>query len=257
MLNKTKLVHGFKLHCLDGEIGSVKEFYFDDKHWAIRYVVAESGDWLTGRQVLLSPYAITAINREDRTFSVNLTRKQIEDSPGLERHVPVSRQYEESYYKYYGWPLYWSGPYLWGANEALERDKNRWQSDQKPLAWDPHLRSSQDLKGHVIEALDGEIGKVEDLIFDEESWAIRYLVVDTRVLWSGKIVLISPLWIEQINWEKLKIAVNLKCSTIRNAPEYSESLLIDREYETRLYGHYNRTGYWLADNVRSSKHDPR
>ncbi len=114
MLASTKEMTGFKLGARDGDIGSVKEFYFDDERWAIRYLVAETGHWLTGRQVLLSPYALTGVTTRDRHIAVDLSRKQIEDSPSLDTDKPVSRQFENAYYGFFGWPAYWGGPYLWG-----------------------------------------------------------------------------------------------------------------------------------------------
>ena len=114
MLQKATTLKGYKLHGLDGEIGRVKEFYFDDRHWTIRYLVAETGNWLSDRQVLISPYALGAVNKEEQRIAIDLTKKQIEDSPPLSSDKPVSRQFEEGYVEYYGWPVYWSGPYAWG-----------------------------------------------------------------------------------------------------------------------------------------------
>ena len=123
MLSKAKTLKGYKLDSLDGEIGKVKEFYFDDRHWTIRYLVADTGNWLTGRQVLISPYALVAVNKEEQHIVVDLTKKQIEDSPSLNSDKPVSRQFEEAYYGYYGWPMYWNGPYMWGSFPNIERDR--------------------------------------------------------------------------------------------------------------------------------------
>src|ERR1700684_1181053 len=102
MLSKAKTLKGYKLQSLDGEIGKVEEFYFDDRHWTIRYLVASTGYWLPGRQVLVSPYALGAIGRDiyDAKISIDLTKKQIENSPALDPHKPVSRQFEDDYYGY-------------------------------------------------------------------------------------------------------------------------------------------------------------
>ena len=83
MLGKAKTLQGYKLDSLNGEIGKVKEFYFDDRHWTIRYLVADTGNWLTGRHVLISPYALLAVNKERQHISIDLTKKQIEDGPSL------------------------------------------------------------------------------------------------------------------------------------------------------------------------------
>ena len=113
MLIKVKTLKGYKLNGLDGEIGKVKEFYFDDQHWVVRYLVADTGSWLTERSVLISPYALNAVNTEEQNIDIDLTKKQIEESPSLNSDKPVSRQFEETYYGYYGWPIYWGGPYIW------------------------------------------------------------------------------------------------------------------------------------------------
>ena len=223
MLHKAKTLKGYKLHSLDGEIGKVEEFYFDDHHWTIRYLVADTGNWLTGRQVLISPHALGAVNKEEQYISVNLTKKQIEDSPSLDSDKPVSRQFEESYYEYYGWPTYWSGPYHVGTlslHYAQPRRAEKIQQGWK--AWDSHLRSTHDVSGHYIQATDGEIGHVDDFIIDEETWAIRYLIIDTRNLWPGKKVLISPRWIERVSWDESNVFVNVLREAIKQAPEYTD-----------------------------------
>jgi hypothetical protein len=241
MLNKAKTLSGYKLNNPDGEMGKVEEFYFDDQHWTIRYLVANTGDWLTGRQVLLSPYALEAVNNEEQYIVINLTKKQIEDSPSLDTDKPVSRQFEMAYYGYYGWPAYWAGPYAWGAYPSIMRNRaERSVPNEGGKAWDPHLRSTVDVSGHAIQASDGEIGHVEDFIIDDETWAIRYLIVATRDWWPGKKVLVSPQWIERVSWDEAKVFVNLTRETIKQSPEYTEASLLTRDYEARLHQHYNR-----------------
>jgi uncharacterized protein YrrD len=254
MLIKAKTLKGYKLNSLDGEIGKVKEFYFDDQHWAIRYLVAETGNWLMDRQVLISPYALVAVIREEQHIAIDLTKKQIEDSPSLNSDKPVSRQFEQAYYGYYGWPIYWGGAYMWGPYPYLERDREKWKkSNQGGKTWDPHLRSTQDVSDHHIQATDGEIGHVEDFIIDDEAWAIRYLIINTRNWWPGKKVLVSPQWIERVSWDESKVFVNLSRETIKHSPEYTEESLLTRDYETGLYRHYDRKGYWI-DEQAAKKH---
>jgi hypothetical protein len=250
MLSKAKTLKGYKLHSLDGEIGKVEEFYFDDHYWTIRYLIADTGNWLAGRQVLISPYALAAVNKEERSISIDLTKKQIEKSPSVDSDKPVSRQYEEAYHGYYGWPMYWGGPYMWGQHPYIMNDRKNWREFTHRKGWDSHLRSTQDVSGYVIQATDGEIGHVEDFIIDDETWAtwaIRYLIIDTQNWWPGKKVLVSPRWIDRVSWLESKIFVNVLRETIRQAPEYTEESLLTRDYETRLHGHYNRQGYWVDE----------
>jgi len=249
MLSKANELKGYRLESLDwGGIGTVKEFYFDDQYWTIRYLVANSGDWLTDRQVLISPYALIAVIKAGQRITINLTKQQIEDSPSLDSDKPVSRQFEENYSKYYGWPMYWGGPNSWGSYYIPYIAHNHFElkeATQGEKTWDPHLRSTHEVSGYSIHAVDGEIGHVKDFIIDDESWAIRYLVIDTRNWWSGKKVLISPQWIERVSWNESKVFVDLSRETIKQSPEYTEELLLTRDYEAGLHRHYNRQGYWV------------
>jgi len=261
MLRPAKEFKHLKLRACDGDIGKAREFYFDDEHWAVRYLVAETGGWLNGRQVLISPYALKPVNEAEQVLPVELTKKQIEDSPLLYSHLPVSRQYEMQYYKYYGWPKYWGGPSMWGystfplhqhggvnwpGGASLNPVESAAFPTHREEIGDPHLRSTQAVTGHHLQAVDGEIGHVEDFIIDDVTWAIRYLVVDTKNWWPGKHVLIAPQWIERVSWEEAKVFVNLERDIIKGSPEYTPADL-NREYELNLYRHYGRFGYWADE----------
>jgi len=252
MLYQAKTLHGYKLNSLEGEIGKIKEFYFDDHFWTIRYLVADTGNWLMDRQVLISPHALGVVNNDAQNIAVKLSKKQIEDSPPLKSDRPVSRQYEESYYKYFAVPAYWNGPYMWGYYGFPSGGPNREKLPQSTKArtkWDSRLRSTHDVSGHHIQAKDGEIGHVEDFIIDDETWAIRYLVVDTQNWWEGKMVLVSPRWIDRISWDESKVFVNLSRATIKQSPEYIEGSPLSREYEVALHQHYNVQGYWVDESA--------
>lgn len=250
MLNTAKTLTGYTLHSLDGEIGKVEEFYFDDQHWTVRYLIADTSNWLTGREVLISPYSLGEVNPGEQSITIKLTKKQIEGSPSLSSDKPVSRQFEMDYYGYYGMPMYWAGSYMWGAFPYIERNPKRWDTASQPRkSWDAHLRSTRDVHGHHIQAADGEIGHVGDFIIDDETWAIRYLVVDTQNWWPGKKVLVSPKWIERVSWEESKVFINLSRDSIKDAPEYTDESLLNREYETALHDYYDRQKYWVDESA--------
>ncbi|MCX6905614.1 MAG: PRC-barrel domain-containing protein [Verrucomicrobia bacterium] len=234
MLSKAKTLKGYKLDSLDGEIGEVKEFYFDDRHWTIRYLVADTGKWLTGRKVLISPYALNRVVESEKHLSVDLTKKQIEKSPPLSTHKPVSQQFEEDYYGYYGWPAYWGGSSVWGNSTYLERDRTK-------------RRSTHEVTGYHLQALDGELGHIEDFVIDDETWTIRYLIVGTKNWWPGKRVLVSPHWMERVSWSESKVFINLSLETIKESPPFTEDSLLTRDYEVGLHRHYNRKGYWMDE----------
>lgn len=245
MLHEAKKLIYYKLDAPDGEIGKFEEFYFDDKYWGVRYLVVDTGNWITDRpdrRVLVSPYAITAVNEKKKIMTTDLTKKQIKDSPSWNTKQPVSRQLEQTYYEYYGWPAYWSGPYMWGPYNYPVREKQRPAHSEQ--AWAYNLRATAAVSGYHVQAEDGEIGHVVDFIMDDKAWAIRYLIVDTQSWWPGKHVLVSPQWIKRVSWNESKVFVSLSRENIKQGPEYQKESLITRDFETRLHKHYNREGYW-------------
>jgi sporulation protein YlmC with PRC-barrel domain len=228
MLRSVKQLFGNKLGASDGEIGHVKDFYFNDQNWAVRYVIAETGSWLLGRQVLISPHAFGSLRQAGNVLRVNLTRKQIEDSPAIESHKPVSRQYEEEYYRYYGWPYYWQGDALWGMSgfPILESAAKPLPSEQAVAVVpqregaDVHLRSTQAVKGYHLQASDGIIGHVCDFMMDDKSWAILQLVIKTGHRFTGKEVQIPTSKVERISWDESKVFVNLTREAVGQSPAH-------------------------------------
>ena len=255
MLYKAKLLKGYQLNGKDGEIGKVKDFLFDDKYWTVRYLVADTGEWISHRQVLLSPYSLLEVNRLEKYVSIDLTKKQIEESPSLESDQPVSKQFESAYHGYYGWPAYWSGAYMWGGYPYIMQDRETRSElvKEKESSWDPNLRSVHDVRGRHVEATDGNIGHISDFLIDDENWAIRYLVVHTRNIWPGRKVLISPQWIERVSFGESKVFINLTRKQIQSSPEYKHQISVSRDYERILYGHYQREGYWQDEDINTSQ----
>jgi hypothetical protein len=265
MLRNAKDLYGFTIRATDGEIGTVDRFYFDDDTWAIRYLTVNTGGWLGGRLVLISPISI--VGRPDwqaKRLDVRLTKKQVENSPDVDTHKPVSRQHEIAYLGYYGYPFYWGGSRLWGPTpypadlaagvappiEAVTREVMTGRNGKNPA--DSNLRSAQEVTGYYIEASDGDIGHLDGFVIDDENWAIRYIEVATRNWWPGKKVLVSPAWIKRVSWADSKVYVELSREVIANGPEYIESAPITRDYENRLHTHYGRPPYWLHE----AEHQP-
>ena len=212
MLRNTKELYGNHLAAIDGDIGQVKDFYFDDKAWVIRYLVVNTGSWLTGHHVLISPHAFAKWDHSENTLHLKLHKKQIEDSPSLESHKPVSRQYEIEYHRYYGWQGYWNLHPMSGLNAYPEDEPTTKDAAANPHRHrqdDKHLRSTHAVAGYQIQASDGTIGHVSGFLVDDRSWAIRELVVEAGHWYSGKELLISPRKIERISYEDSKVFVNL------------------------------------------------
>ena len=251
MMRNVKDLRGYAIRATDGVIGTVDDFYFDDEDWDIRYLVVDTGKWLSGRTVLISPIAIGSPDWMVQELPVSLTKSQVKRSPDIDTRKPVSRQHEAEYAQYYGYPYYWGGAGFWGMGAypgslttegriEEELKTHRTHATSTPNAC--HLRSSNAVIGHHIEATDGEIGHLEDLLVDDYTWAIRYLIVNTSNWWGGQRVLIGPHSIKDVSWSEAKVSVDLTRQAVKDAPAYASAAQVDRQSEPALSGHYGRPG---------------
>lgn len=261
MLRSLTDLFGFAIKATDGHIGRVHDFYFDDQHWTVRYLVADTGGWLSGRLILISPVALKAPDWDARTFPVSLTRPQVEDSPSILSDMPVSRQHEIQLHRHYGWPTYWGGgmvtgeilafyPELVAMSRVSDKHPSEEDAARSEEGGDPHLRSVREVTGYHVQATDGEIGHVDDFLVDDEDWGIHYIVADTHNLLPGKRVLLSPRWIEQVNWDESKAHVTVSRHKVKEAPEYHSGVTVDRRHEETLYDHYFREDRRAASERR-------
>ncbi|MDA3959337.1 MAG: PRC-barrel domain-containing protein [Planctomycetota bacterium] len=274
MFQTMKTLKGYAIQGRDGVIGKIRDLLFDDVQWTTRYLVADTGSWLSERQVLLSPYSFASVDDENQRVVVDLTKQQIEDSPSLASDQPISRQFESSHSGYFGWPNYWGTPGILGmspkfgilpiysgysgqgidgtvVNDPSQQAAPDFQ-DQQILSnkGDPHLRSVNEICGYTLIADDGEVGNVGDVIIDEDGWACRYLIVATGSWWSGKNILLSPDWVEDVSWSSARAFVHMLRSIIKDAPAYTNLELLTRAYEERIHDHYQRHGYWVDKQNR-------
>ena len=246
LLRKARELERYELLAVDGAIGSVEDVCFEDSTWAVRYLVVNTGGWLKGRRVLISTIAIGDIYESEGAMTIELTRNQIEHSPPISTSAPVSRRYEMAFYRYYNWVPYWEPGALAGFPMAGSTPAPLPCQDEslKPGADDTHVRSTGEVSGYAIEAMDGRIGHVVDFILDTRYWRIRYLEIDTRNWLPGEHVLINPDWIEQISWAERVVVVSLSREAIVRAPAFDDSKEISRDDEVRLFSHYGRPVYW-------------
>lgn len=219
MLRRSKSLKGYRLGAIDAELGHVKDFYFDDQSWKVRYLVTDTGHWLAHRKVLISPHAFGPIEDQDKILHVLLTREQVENSPSIDADKPVSRQFEEEYLRYFGWPFYWADSMMIPPIAPIPMTA---EADESKPKGDPHLRSCEEVSGYHIQARDGDVGHVEDFLFDDSTWSIRDLVVKTKNWLPGKRVLVSPEWIKQVSWPEAKVLASLNRKSLQEFLEYKE-----------------------------------
>jgi hypothetical protein len=263
MLRRMRDMEGYSISALDGVIGEIKDYYFDDASWVIRYLVVETGDWLASRKVLISPAAINGPNWAEKSIPAAITLEQVRNSPDIDTHKPVSRQYEASYLGHYKLPRYWGGTGLWGdhafPNVMISRAAENAQTDEQypraeeslrdPMVpkQDTHLRSGNAVVRYHIQAADGDIGHVQAILIDERTWAIRYFVVTTSNWWFGHEVLIAPQWIKEIDWASSKILLPFSRQTIKDAPPYVPGAQLERAREARIFAHYRHEDHWSGE----------
>jgi hypothetical protein len=256
MLWNASAINGYAIAASDGRIGTVSDFLFDDASWLVRWLVVDTGNWLSGRKVLLPPSALGRLDAKEQEFSVTLTKQQVKDSPDIDTDRAVSRQMETSVYDYYGWSPYWGAGFNMGGYGympggiiespylgARRRDEEIAAAQRD--SGDVHLRSVEAVSGYHIHASDGEIGHVEDFLVEDTDWSIHYLVVDTKNWWPGKKVLVSPRSAQEIDWTDRLVNLDVDRQKVKDSPGYDTSMTVDGAYEDRFHNYYGdiRAGY--------------
>ncbi|HSB78819.1 MAG TPA: PRC-barrel domain-containing protein [Candidatus Methylomirabilis sp.] len=222
MLRHVKDLQCYTIHAIDGDIGRVHEFYFDDQRWVVRYIVVTTSPWLPRRRVLIPAPSLVSVDGKRRQLQVTLRKDQVATSPSFDTEKPVSRQHEGELYWRYGFT---GVPLPIGLRRG----------------GDPHLRRTREVMRYTVHQIHERIGEVEDLVMDDDSWAICYLVVDLQEGWSDRKVLLLPRSILAITWEEAAIHVDVSRAILRQAPEYDPKRPIDRDYDARLRDYYDRS----------------
>jgi uncharacterized protein YrrD len=215
-------LRGGPVHALDGDIGTVVDFYFDDDTWTVRYVVVDTGKWLRGRRVLIPLWALQSPDWDQVRIPVRITRDQVKHSPDVDTHEPVSRRAEVAALTYYRYPFYWRGPALWGPapSPGLAADippATAYVPHESQL--ETHLRSCREVTGYHIRARDGDIGHVDDFLIDVETWGIRHLLIDTSNWIGGRSVLVSPNSVTRVSWSQRVVEVSVPREAVAHSPE--------------------------------------
>ncbi len=228
----------------DGRVGGVKDFLFDDKSWKVRWMVVDTGHWLPGRQILIHPSAIAPLDAalhekralpmissgETLTLSVDLSRRQIEESPDASEEEPCTAQMETRLYQYYGWDPDWGATHIRASiTEAADGD--------------PYLRSVATVKGYRVHATDGDLGHVEHFLADDADWDIRYLVIATRNWLPGKHVQLAPYAVTKIETADRSVKLNVTRDQVKSSPAWDPLTMADEVAEQAYHRHFGWPGY--------------
>ncbi len=253
MIHGIRKMHGFKIHATDAELGHVEDWYFDDEDWVVRYLVAKTGFWFLGKEVLISPHSVTAVDWEKREINVNLTKQQVEQSPEIDTPQPISRRKENEFHLYYNVPAYWGGLGLWGHEmvpngRPLDSDTDNGEGCAEE---DEHLRSVREVIGYRLHAVDGDIAQVNDFLFDEQTWALRYVLAHLTGRSGGRGIVIPPKLVDHVVWTRAHVAVNASQEQILSAPALEKDrTTLDRDFETRIFSHYTTHPYWVSEEAQ-------
>ena len=262
MLRSLKDLEHYTVSATDGDIGRVVNFLLEDEHWAVRYLIVQTGHYFDERRVLISPISFRQADWPTQRFHLALTMDKVKHSPSVEVDKPVCRQHELDYARYYGYSYYWGGTSgLWGVGAypglLAAGMRNEVPAEDPKKSGDVHLRSASEVRGYQVQGSDGAIGHVKDFIVDDETWEVRYLVVDTSNWWFGKKVLVAPHWASGISWSESNVYIDMSRQSIKSCPEWNANAAINREYEARLYDYYGRPVYWADGERLPEPHPPR
>ncbi|MEZ5292298.1 MAG: PRC-barrel domain-containing protein [Vicinamibacterales bacterium] len=227
---------------VDGDIGRVRDLYFDDDRWVVRYLVVGTGGWL-GPDVLLSPVMVSGVDWARHRLRFALTRDEVARGPSINLVRPVSRRDETRYYAYFGFAPYWTDTGIWPqaaapgifADEAAATRARAAASLAPPRApadaeAEAHLHSARAVTGYDIAAADGRIGHFHGFLVDEDSWAIRYLEVTTGH-WIGRTaVAVAREALGHVDWPERVVTVGLTRHEIETGPRVDR---LEREQERR------------------------
>jgi len=235
MLRQIRELGTYRLHAMDGDIGHLEQFYFDDRDWKITYFVVDIGTWLHGKKVLMSPSAIIGVDAPTKTINAAFTKQQVQESDDVGTHKPEGLEQPHDYSLYLGLPYYLE---LNALNDSE--------------AYDDHLRSSRVVSRYHVMAVDGEIGQIEDGIVEDQTWTIQYLVSTVGHWWSAKKVLLPTEWILWVSAAESNAYVSLTRNNIATAPAFDPDRPLTGDHEIALYNHYREYRLGL-DSSRSSR----
>lgn len=213
---------GSHIAAIDGEIGKVKDFYFDDETWTIRYLIVETGNWLFGRKVLIATSALIELDFKNGLFLVNMTQEQVRESPEIDTNKPVSRQQEAMLNPKHLWNNYWGSGYYGGEMSISNKMPVRIKESDRDPNEDVHLRSILQVSGYGTNASDGEIGHVAYFIIEDKTWELVDLVVDTHDWIGGKKVLVAVAHVHSISYLNWLVYVDIKIEDIVSGKLYQE-----------------------------------
>lgn len=224
-----------------GEIGRIEDLCFREDDWIVRYVVVDMED--LGREALLLSAYLGPFHRDTHTVSADIRREQVQNTPAFDRAQPLTKREEQELHELYGWPGYWWEQEhqitplddLWG--DPLEEPQIPEEREQEEEG--PQRQFVSDLLDvYGIQSDDGEVGILQDVIVEDENWAISYLVVNVQP--AGHRVLLAADYIQAVDLGARRIYLAVTKDAIVNSPVVSSEQPITPELEQSLREYYDQ-----------------
>jgi len=226
---------------VDGEIGRIEDLCFREDEWTVRYVVVAMED-LAREALLLSAY-LGPFQRDTHTVPADIRREQVQNTPALDRTQALTQQDEQELHELYGWPVYW-----WEQEHEITPIDDLWgeSAEEPPVAAEPEPEEegpqlqfvSDLLEIYGVQSDDGEVGILQDVIVEDETWAITYLVVNLQP--AGHRVLLATEYVQTVDLGARRIYLAVTKDAIVNSPIVSSEQPLTPELEQSLREYYDQ-----------------
>jgi sporulation protein YlmC with PRC-barrel domain len=234
-LRSVNALTGYTVRTLDGDIGSVRELYFNDQDWRVKHIVVDTNRWLPGKQVLLNPLDVKDVNFERRELMVSITTEHVRNSPEADTDRPVALQRVSKMSETSNWAMYLAGEALAAVPEAVPIQEFE-TSNKNGKPYDPHLRTTKVVGGMGVYAKGDEVGHVVDFIVDDDTWSIRYLVIGLE---DRRRALLLPELVKDIRFEREELIVDLDAHVLADCPKLDPATLITSQYERAVTEYFH------------------
>ena len=209
-----------KVKAVEGDVGFVEDYLFDDDLWTIRYIVANVRPWIDTEEVLLTPLSIKGLDQKHKEIEFCHDKKSIENSPRISADEPVKRHQEKILLRENR-----ASKHLIDDEGTVEEDSQRSlgvsmhpealvTKSKKTTEKDEcnsHLRSFREIRGYEVYCVDDFLGYLEDVEVDDEAWNVLCLLVKTD---QGQNLKLAPGWVDCIYGSENMMKLNVPRVTV-------------------------------------------
>ncbi len=237
MLRSMKELFGYSVAAIDGSLGKLEDFLFDERSHDLRYLVADTGGWFDRRHLLVAPAAFGHTHWPARDFPVRISREQAAASPALVADAALSRRHEVALHSFFEWMPYW----LSHSNGVPTAHVAAPDGGDEAA---PSLCRAARLIGYQAQGTDSEIGHVVDFLIDDDQWKVRDVIVDTESWGEPRTVIVSMALFRGIDAAAEKLLVGLTARLVRECPVFDPQAIAGSRSEVVFHDYLGRPRSW-------------